>query len=218
MHQYSSATVIKSVSSYMPGCTRASLTHFLTICGLVLLTVGLVACGVSQEVSEEESIPEWYTNPPEDPNHVFSAQSATSQKMQVAIDKATTSGRSELATNLETRVEEMSKSFTEEIGDEMRQQFVQTQRTITSQVLRGTSAAERKIIQEDDGTYRAFVLMDMPIGKAAKELMSKVQQNDEMYTRFRSSEAFEEMEEAIDEYENEQERGMAQGSQDDDGQ
>jgi hypothetical protein len=173
----------------------------------------LAACGGSGEVSEKEEVPEWYTSPPEDPNHVFSAQSATSQKMQVAIDKAMTSGRAELATSLETQVEAMNKSFTEEIGDEMRQQFVQTQRTVTSRVLRGTSAAEREVIREGEGTYRAFVLMDMPIGKAAKELMSKVKQNDEMYTRFRSSQAFEEMEEAIEEYEQEQERSMAGGDQ-----
>ena len=194
------------------GSPRASLTHVLSFCGIALLAFGLAACGGSQEVSEKEGVPGWYTSPPEDPNHVFSAQSATSQKMQVAIDKATTSGRAELASNLETKVEAMNKSFTEEIGDEMRGQFVQTQRTVTSRVLRGTNAAEREVIQEEDGTYRAFVLMDMPIGKAAKELMSKVKQNDEMYTRFRSSQAFEEMEEAIEEYEQEQERSMAEGS------
>jgi hypothetical protein len=174
------------------------------------LAIGLAACGGSESVSEMENVPEWYLNPPEDPNHVFAAQSATSQKMQVALDKATSGARGELAGNLETKVEEMNKSFTEEIGDEMRQQFVETRKTITSRVLRGTSAANKKVIRQDNGTYRAFVLMDMPIGKAAKELMSKVKQNDEMYTRFRASQAFKEMEQAIEEYEKEQSRAMSQ--------
>lgn len=190
-------------------------THLFSILPLLVIVfgaVGLAACGGSQAVSEKDTVPEWYTNPPEDPNHVFAAQSASSQRMQVAVDKATTGARGELASNLETKVNEMNKSFTEEVGDEMRQQFVETQKTITSRVLRGTSAAEKEIIRKDNGTYRAFVLMDMPIGKAAKEMMSKVKQNDEMYTRFRSSQAFKEMQKAIEAYEQEQKRGMAEGS------
>jgi hypothetical protein len=187
-----------------------SLLPFLTI---LLAAAGLAACGGSQAVSEKDNVPEWYTNPPEDPNHVFAAQSATSQKMQVAVDKAMTGARGEMATNLETEVNEMNKSFTEEIGDEMRQQFVETQKTVTSRVLRGTSAAEKEVVQKGNGTYRAFVLMEMPIGKAAKELMSKVEQNGEMYTRFRASQAFKEMEEAIEEYEKEQEEARAQQMQ-----
>jgi histone H3/H4 len=190
-------------------------THPSSILPLLVIVfgaVGLAACGGSQSISEQDSVPGWYTSPPEDPNHVFAAQSATSQRMQVAVDKATTGARGELASNLETEVNEMNKSFTEEIGDEMRQQFVETQKTVTSRVLRGTSAAEKEIIQKGNGTYQAFVLMEMPIGKAAKELMSKVKQNDEMYTRFRSSQAFKEMQEAVEEYEKEQKRGMAEGS------
>ena len=181
-------------------------------CSLFLLAavgVFLVACGGTENVTERDHIPDWYTNPPEDPNHVFAAQASTSQRMQVALDKATNSARGQIATSLETKIEGMTKSFTEEVGDEMRQQYVETQKTITSRVLRGTSAAEKKVVEKDNGTYQAFVLMDMPIGKAAKELMSKMQQNDEMYTRFRASQAFEEMEEAVEEYEREQNEARA---------
>ncbi|MFB6280302.1 MAG: hypothetical protein ABEK75_12420 [Salinibacter sp.] len=192
------------------------LTRLLSVFGIGLLGVGLMACGGSKDVSKMENVPQWYLTPPEDPNHVFAAQSATSQKMQVALDKATTGARGQLASNLETKVESMTKSFTEEVNDKMRQQFVETQKTITSRVLRGTSAAKKKIIRKENGTYRAFVLMDMPIGKAAQELMSKVKQNKEMYTRFRSSQAFKEMKKAVEEYEKEQKQGMrsqSQGSQ-----
>lgn len=199
----------------LKGTYERLYTHPSSILPLLVIVfgaVGLAACSGSQSISEQDSVPGWYTSPPEDPNHVFAAQSATSQRMQVAVDKATTGARGELASNLETEVNEMNKSFTEEIGDEMRQQFVETQKTVTSRVLRGTSAAEKEIIQKGNGTYQAFVLMEMPIGKAAKELMSKVKQNDEMYTRFRSSQAFKEMQEAVEEYEKEQKRGMAEGS------
>ena len=173
----------------------------------------MTGCGGSEPVSDQDSVPDWYTETPDDPNHVFSSQSAMSQRMQVAVDKATTSARGDVASKLETQVEGMSKSFTEEIGDDMRQQFVETQKTVTSRVLRGTNVSQKEILQKDNGTYQAFVLMEMPIGKAAKEMMSKIKQNDEMYTRFRSSQAFKEMQKAVEEYEQEQQQGMTQRSQ-----
>lgn len=191
-----------------------SLSSLFGIAALALLLTG---CGGSAgTVSERESTPEWWNNPPEDPDYLFVTQSATSRRQQTAVDKATTGARAEMATNLETQVEGMTKSFTEEISDEMRQQFVETQKTVTSRVLQGTSVAEKEVIPKENGTYQAYVLMEMPIGKAAKELTSKVKQNGEMYTRFRASQAFKEMQEAIEEYEKEQEQARAQQMQESD--
>lgn len=194
-----------------------SLKRIFSLCGLALLAVSLIACGGKENVTEEEEMPEWFINPPDDPNYVFSAQSATSRKMQLALDKAVTGARGEIANRLETRVEGMTKSFTEEVNDDMRQQYTQTQKTVTSQILRGTSPRQREIYEKDNGSYQAFVLMELPVGKAAKELLSKLQQNEEMYTRFRASEAFEEMNKAVEDYEKDQKRGMAQGDQNEGG-
>jgi hypothetical protein len=197
--------------------TRDRSMRVLSLLGIAVLAVGLLACGEKPKITKEENMPEWFLNPPEDPNYVFGVQSATSQRMQVALDKASTSARGELATSLETKVESMTKSFTEEVGDDLRQQYTSAQKTVTSQVLRGTSPAEREVYQQDNGTYQAFVMMELPVGKAAKDLMSKLQQNEEMYTRFRASEAFEEMNKAVEEYEKEQQRGMAEERQEEGG-
>lgn len=177
--------------------------------------VALAGCGGSEEVEGGEEVPEWYLNTPDDPNYVYAANTATSQRMQVAIDKATTGARGDLAASLETKIESMTKSFTEEVGDDLRQQYTEAQKEITSKVLKGTSAKEKKILKQDNGTYRAYVLMELPVGKAAQEFLAKLNsmnKEDEMYTRFRSSQAFKEMKEAVDEYEKEQKGGVAQGS------
>lgn len=194
-------------------CKTRSGFHLL---GFLLLGAVLVGCGGGPEAaSEKESVPDWYLNLPEDPEYVYAANTATSQKMQVAIDRATTGARGDLASNLETKIESMTKSFTEEIGDELREQYVEAQKEITSQVLQGTSPTEREVFQEEGGQWRAYVLMELPVGAAAEKFLSKVNNNDdEMYTRFRSSQAFEEMQEAVDDYEEEQKQSMS-GQQDD---
>jgi len=184
----------------------------LQIFGLLLLSAAFVGCGGNGEsYSEKENVPGWFLDEPEKENYLFAANSATSQKMQVALDKATTGARGDLAGNLETKIESMTKTFTEEVGDEMRQQYVEAQKEITSTVLRGTSPKEKEVFQQEDGTWRAFVLMELPVGQAAEKFLSKMSNNDdEMYTRFRSSQAFKEMQEAVDEYEKEQKQGMSQ--------
>lgn len=182
----------------------------LRFLGILLLGIVLFGCGGSDSYSDQDNVPEWFLNEPEDPDYVYAANSATSQQMQTALDKATTDARGDLAAGLETKIESMTKSFTEEVGDDLRQQYTEAQKEITSQVLRGTTPKEKEVFQEDDGTWRAFVLMELPVGEAAEEFLSKMNNNeDEMYTRFRASEAFEEMEEAVEDYEEEQQRGMS---------
>lgn len=187
----------------------------LQIFGLLLLSAAFVGCGSNGEsYSDRDNVPSWFLDEPEKENYLYAANSATSKKMQVALDKATTGARGDLASNLETKVESMTKTFTEEVGDEMRQQYVEAQKEITSTVLQGTSPKEKEVFEQEDGTWRAFVLMELPVGKAAEKFLSQIRDNnDEMYTRFRSSQAFKEMQEAVDEYEKEQQQGMSQSQE-----
>jgi hypothetical protein len=181
----------------------------------LLIAAVFVGCGNDEPTVDGREVPEWYLNTPEDPNYVYAANTATSQRMQVAIDKATTGARGDLAASLETKIESMTKSFTEEVGDDLRQQYTEAQKEITSQVLKGTSPNQKEVFQQDNDTWRAYVLMELPVGEAAQQFLSKINslnKEDEMYTRFRSSQAFKEMQQAVDEYEKEQESGMASQS------
>ena len=179
----------------------------------VALTVLLLSgCGGSEQTtltptaSDEtvENVPDWFVSPPEDPNYLFGAATATSRSMQMAVDKATTAARGNIASTLESKFEGLTKRFQEEVGEasesQMLTQFTQAQQEVVSQVLRGVSTREREI-KKEESIYRAYVLMNMPVGQAAAELMSKISENEEMYTRFRSTQAFDEMEEEVEEYE-----------------
>lgn len=150
------------------------------------------------------NVPDWFVAPPEDASAVFGTGTATSRSLQTAVDKASTTARGDIASGLATRFQGLSKQFEEEIGvgadSEMLQQFTQAQKEVVSEVLRGASTRKRDI-QNDRGVYRAYVLMGMPIGRAAAELLRKIQSNKALHTRFRSTQAFEELEEEVRDYE-----------------
>jgi hypothetical protein len=48
--------------------------------------------------------------------------------------------------------------------------------------------------------FRAFVLMEMPIGAANEALVQRIRNNENMYTRFRATEAFKDLEKEVQDY------------------
>jgi len=59
---------------------------------------------------------------------------------------------------------------------------------------------EQKIYKEGTRSFRAYVLMELPLGAMNSALLDKVKENKNMYTRFRASEAFKELEQEADKY------------------
>lgn len=167
--------------------------------GLLLLS----ACGpknttLTPSPTEKaiENIPEWFLSPPNDSSHLFATATATSTDMQLSLRKAQTSAQTDISQQLENRLGNLTKSFQEEIGSdegtEMLQQFTSATKAVTDQTLTGARVDQRKILPEE-GIYRAYVLMSLPIGEANNLLMKKIKANESLYTRFRSTKAFEEL-------------------------
>jgi len=76
----------------------------------------------------------------------------------------------------------------------------------------GSRENKTKVKKEGKG-YRAFVLMEFPVGKAREELLKQLysSENNQLYTRFRASQSFQDLKEEIDslrKYKKEQEEGV----------
>lgn len=141
---------------------------------------------------------------PEDPNYLFAAATATSRDLQLAVNKAKTEARRDVASQMEVRIQGLTKKFDEEVGlgedAELLASYKQATKEVISQTLNGARAREQSTSKE--GTvWRACVLMELPIGAANAALASKIKANKAMYTRFRASQAFEELEEEVEKYE-----------------
>lgn len=183
------AALIAVVLSSAVACSRASQTAELT-----------------PPASRESlrNLPSWYARPPVDDQFLFGAATATSRDMQIAINKAQTEGRNLIAQQLEVKYGALNKRFAEEVGRgteaQVLDQYTQVYRAVVSQVLYG-SRSRQQVLRTESGVYRAFVLMELPLGEMAKKLMEQIRAQEQLYTRFRASEAFRELDAEIEKYE-----------------
>ncbi|NCQ18712.1 MAG: hypothetical protein COW85_10560 [Ignavibacteria bacterium CG22_combo_CG10-13_8_21_14_all_37_15] len=159
-------------------------------------------CGgnTSLPKTDQAEIPGWYLTPPQDPNYLFAVNSATSQDMQMAVDKAMTGARAEIGRQMELKLSDMQKKFAEEVGQNdnatLLSQMTQATKTVVSTNLTGSTLKDKKI-SKDGNTWRAYVLMQYPLGSANQALVDQIKKNNELYTRFRSSQSFEELDKEV---------------------
>ena len=162
----------------------------------------LISCSSkSLPATKEGEIPDWYINTPNDPNYFFATATATSKDMQLAVDKATADARAELARKIGVKVDDIVKRFSEEVGTgenaQILQQFTTATKQVTSQTISGTNISKKHIVK--DGTnWRAYVLMEYPLGAANQMILQQIKQNEQMYTRFRATQTFEELEREVE--------------------
>lgn len=173
--------------------------------GSVILWVG---CGGGGGVST----PKWYVDIPSDPNYLYDPAMAQSKNMQFAVDKAGHEARVEIANQLETKVMGLFKQYREEVGDPENAEFnelaTSVSKAIVSQVINGSKVSKQEIKQKDK-LYEVYVLMEMPLGEVKAALMGKIKANQNMYTRFRASQGFNELEKEVEKYEQwKKEQGM----------
>jgi hypothetical protein len=174
----------------------------------VVLTAITIAAGCRPTIKSTpetralvSSAPSWYNSPPKSSEYLYSAVTAESQDMQLAVDKAKAAGRAELAQQLSVKFDGIAKRFQEESGlgkqAELVDQFNQTYKLVVSQEMSGSRMKDQKVLP-GEGVYRAYVLMEIPAGDANKALMAKLSAQEALYTRFRATQAFKELNDEIE--------------------
>ena len=179
-----------------------------SILAVLIVALCFVGCGggsgQTTMASSSSDVPDWFSNPPSDPNFLFSPRTAMSLDLQLAIDKATTDARVDIGRQLEVRVQGIQKKFEEEVGTgndaQLLAQFTQASKTVVSTTLNGSKVKSQKTLSEGKG-YRAYVLMQYPIGAAADAFIQSMKKNDNTYTRFRATETFKELDDEAQKFE-----------------
>ncbi|MBM3326041.1 MAG: hypothetical protein FJY65_03520 [Calditrichaeota bacterium] len=189
------------------------MNRILTVGLILVLGLNLLAgCGgtpkkgITPPATSEtiKAAPKWFLNPPQDPNYIFATGTATSRDMQLARDKASDAARMEIAKTVETRFNGLSKRFQEEVGTAEDAQyldmFTQATKAVVSTVLSGVTIDQSELAAEG-GVFRAYVLLKMPLGATSQALLNKIKQQEQLYTRFRASQVFDELEQETEAFE-----------------
>jgi len=177
---------------------------FGTTVVLVMLLAGCAGSPETMQATKTGEIPDWYPNAPQEALFARAANTAVSQDLQVAVDKASTGARAELGRLLETKVNALQKRFEEETnaGQEatLLQQFTQATKLVVSTTMNGSRMKDQRTVK--DGTnWRAYVLMELPMGAANQTLLDEIKKNKDLYTRFRASEVYKELDSEVQKYE-----------------
>lgn len=172
-----------------------------------LLASVLVGCGggaKTLKTTSECEVPNWYTTVPRDTNYLLAARTATSQDMQMALDKATTDGRAEIGRQADVKVQALQKRFDEETGlnadAQLMSQFTQASKTVVSTSLSGSRVRTQDLCKEGT-SWRAYVLIEYPIGAANEALMAQIKKNNDINTRLRASQTYKELDNEVQKYE-----------------
>lgn len=173
-----------------------------------ILTLGLVAgCASSSSVEARAKAQQPIFNDFQkeafkiiDAGGIAAVGVGESKSLDIALSKAKDRARVELAQTIETKVEALQKDFLEETGEADRAnvlaQFSRTSQTITSRQLQGSVVKDLEY-EAVGGVFTACALMELN----PKLILDEISKNEELYTRFRASKAFEELDKEIKEYE-----------------
>ncbi len=184
---------------------------------LPLFGAFMIGCGGSKSLQSADTgdVPDWYMNVPQDPNYLFAANTQTSQDMQLAVDKSTEAARADIGRQLQVKIEGLQKRFSEETGSgndaQLLQMFTQAEKTVVSTTLQGSRVKSQKIVR-DGQLWRAYVLVEYPVGAANEALMQQIKNNNQMYTRYRASQAFKDLQGEVDKYEKYKQEQEQQGA------
>ena len=98
---------------------------------------------------------------------------------------------------------EIQKNFAEEVGDtdpEFHQLYSEATKVVVSTELKGSKIKESKY-KEEGGKYQAVVLVEYSLKDAKEALVNEIKKEQNLYTRFRASEGFKDLEKEVEKYE-----------------
>jgi len=184
----------------------------ITIINFGLLIIG---CGsktgpdLSPEASTKivKNLPDWYLNAPVTDGYKYAAAEATSQSMQLAVDKARVAAVSNLSQMINSEWNGYTKRVQEETGmgaeSKLLDQFSTTQENVISNQLKNVIVKEKEIqVENSDGTriYRTFVLVEFDENAAQDKLLAQIKADRELYDAIKASELVDEMEKKVEAY------------------
>ena len=164
---------------------------------------------LSPEASRKtvKNLPSWYINTPVKDGFKYQASEATSQSMQLAVDKARVTAMNNLSQMIKSEWNGYTKRIQQETGigseSKLLDEFSSTQENVISNQLDNVIVKEKDIqVENSDGTriYRVFVLVEFDVNAAQERLLQRIKADQQLYDAIKAAELVDEMEEKVDAY------------------
>lgn len=155
---------------------------------------------VEQQISD---VPKWMLNLPTAEDAFYSAGTAVSGDMQIAIDKATINAKRTLADRIGGELSSQMKMFVMESGEQGSTDVVmlnveQVTKNVIAQVnVAGYIPEEVKVTHQGTG-YRVYALLKYPVGEANRLMMMQIKKNNALLAKVRSTKSFKELEKEVE--------------------
>ena len=148
-------------------------------------------------------VPDWYKKMPKKKGSIFTVGSATAPDLQLAVDIATLNGKVVLADRINGKLKAMTKSWIAKFGQSDVDARVMTEiEKVAKNVIANVDVAGYNPVKTDVTTagtqYRAFVLLEYSDKEAQKIIFNRLRKDRLVYSRIRSTKAWEELESAVD--------------------
>ena len=154
-----------------------------------------------------KNVPDWYLETPNVEGYLYSAANATSQSMQLAVDKARMAAVSNLSQMIKSEWSGYSKRVQEEIGtgldSKLLDTFTQTQENTISNQLENVIVKENEIQimnSSGDRIYNVYVLVEFDTNAAQEKLLAQIKADQQLYDAIKASELVDEMEQKVEAY------------------
>jgi HSP20 family molecular chaperone IbpA len=158
----------------------------------------------NQEQVEDttDDIPKWFLNIPTEEGFTYAVGTAETPDLQLAVDIAVLNAKTTLADSMNSRVRSQTKSFISKLGSDdvdasvMSEVEKATRNVVLDADVSGWQQKELDI-QASGPQYRAYVLLEYSDVRASTFLHDRLTKDNNLYTKIKSTKAFEELDEAV---------------------
>ena len=190
------------------------LNKYLILTVVAFMIIGCGSVGgpdLSPEPTRKimKNIPDWYLNTPLKEGFRYEAATATSQDLQLSVNKATLDAASRLAATIESEMEGYTKRVQEETGlgagSDILDRYSQTQGQIIATSLKDYTVAKKEILEEksnNQNIFRSYILIEWNEGAANQRFLDQLKADKEIYDAIRATDLLNEMEEKVEAYRN----------------
>ena len=173
----------------------------------LILGVGVIAfagCAGTTNVGSL-SIPDWYLNPPNNPEMLVGTGQAVSRDMGIGRNQAVSLARVDLARAIEVKIEalvETNQGQAGTIDPQITQYFNQAAREVMQQDLMGVRTEKIEVGENPDGPgYMIWALVVQDIATANRALLDRMRSQEALYAEFQKTQAFERLDDEIRRFE-----------------